>query len=79
MVNNEKMEELDGHWKEVMDLAQQYGFIAQAAGGAAILLTHKNQLEDDGEEKYLFRQRSMFGIDMGTGKGDESDSEISGK
>ncbi len=44
MVNQEKMKELDSHWKEVMDLAWQYGFIAQAYGGMAILLTHKNQL-----------------------------------
>lgn len=41
MVNQEKMKELDSHWKEVMDLAWQYGFIAQAYGGMAILLTHK--------------------------------------
>lgn len=70
MVNIEKLKELDSHWKDVMDLEQQYGFIGQAAGGTAILLTHKNKLETDGEEKYLYRQRSMFGIDMG--KDDES-------
>lgn len=77
MVNKEKMREFDSHWKEVMDLAQKYGFIAQAYGGSAILLTHKTQLEADGEEKYLFRQRSMFGIDMG--KENEGDSEVSGQ
>lgn len=33
MVNQEKLKELDSHWKDVMDLAQKYGFIAQAAGG----------------------------------------------
>lgn len=63
-INSEKMEELDSHWKEVMDLAEKYGFIGQAYGGSAVLLTHKNQLEVDGEEKYLFRQKSMFEIDM---------------
>jgi hypothetical protein len=64
MVNHEKMKELDSHWNEVMGLAEQYGFIGQAAGGTAILLTHDNQLEADGEEKYLYRQRSLFGIDL---------------
>ncbi len=64
MVDLNKIKELDGHWKEVMDLAQQYGFIGQAAGGTAILVTHENQLKVDGEEKYLFRQRAIFGIDL---------------
>lgn len=65
MVNQEKMKELDSHWKEVMGLAEQYGFLTQAYGGAAILLTHRNQLDADGEETYILRQRSMFGIDVG--------------
>ena len=64
MVNGERMKELDSHWQEVMDMAEQYGFIGQAAGGTAILLTHKNQLEADGEEKYIYRQRSLFGIEV---------------
>lgn len=64
MVNQEKMKELDSHWQEVMDLAEKYGFIGQAAKGTAILLTHKNQLEADGEEKYIYRQRSLFGIEV---------------
>ncbi len=64
MINREKLKELDSHWKEVMDMAEKYGFIAQAAGGTAILLTHRNQLETDGEEKYIYRQKSMFEIDM---------------
>lgn len=76
-INREKMEELDSHWKEVMDLAEKYGFIGQAYGGSAVLLTHKNQLEVDGEEKYLFRQKSMFEIDMR--ENDESNSEVSRK
>lgn len=66
MVNQEKMKELDNHWKDVMELAERYGFITQAAGGTAILLTHKNQLEADGEEKYIYRQHSLFGIEMGS-------------
>ena len=66
-VNQEKIKELDSHWKEVMDLAEQYGFIGRAFGGAAILLTHKRQLETDGEEKYICRQKNMFGIDVTEG------------
>lgn len=77
MADHGKMEEMDRHWKEVMDLARQYGFIGYAYGGTAALMTHKNQLKADGDEKYLFRQRSMFGINMG--EDDESDSEVSGK
>lgn len=64
MVNKEKMEELDSHWQEVMDMAEKYGFICQAAKGTAILLTHKNQLEADGEEQYINKQRSLFGMEM---------------
>lgn len=63
-VNQKKIKELDSHWKEVMNLAEQYGFVGQAFGGTAILLTHKNQLEADGEEKYIYRQKNMFGIDV---------------
>lgn len=48
MVDKDKAAQMDAHWKEVMDLAEQYGFIAQAAGGTAILLTHRNQIEADG-------------------------------
>lgn len=51
MLDMEKIKELDSHWKEVMDLAVKYGFVRQAAGGTAVLLTHKNQLEAEGEEK----------------------------
>lgn len=64
MVNQEKLKEMDSHWTEVMKLAEKYGFIGQAAGGTAVLLTHKNQLECDGEEKYIRRQKSLFKIDM---------------
>lgn len=64
MINQRKLKEMDARWKEVMDLAERYGFVTRAAGGTAILLTHKNQVEADGEEKYLYRQRKVFGIDM---------------
>ncbi|MCI9596658.1 MAG: hypothetical protein HFE75_05040 [Firmicutes bacterium] len=64
MINQRKLKEMDAHWKEVMDLAERHGFIGQAFGGTAILLTHENQVKADGEEKYLDRQTRMFGIDM---------------
>lgn len=64
MVDMGKLNELDSHWKEVMDLAVKYGFIGQAYGGTAVLLTHKNQLEAVSEEEYIYRQHNMFGIDM---------------
>ena len=63
-INREKLKELDSHWLEVMKLAEKYGFIGQASGGTAILLTHENQLEVDGEEKYLRRQKQMFNRNM---------------
>lgn len=45
--------EADRHWQEVMRLAEKYGFIVQAYGGTAVLLTHKNQLESYQEPEYL--------------------------
>lgn len=64
MIDRKKFKELDSHWKEVMDLAQKYGFIWQTYGGTAVLSTHKNQLEMYGEETYIYRQKSVFEIDM---------------
>lgn len=63
-VNTDKLKELDSHWSEVLGLAAQYGFVVQAYGGTATLLTHKNQLEAIGEEQYIVRQRAMHRIDM---------------
>ena len=45
--------EADRHWQQVMELAERYGFILNAAGGTAMLATHKNQLEQLGEKEYL--------------------------
>lgn len=67
-VNQKKIKELDSHWAEVIGLAKKYGFIGQAFGGTAVLLTHKNQLEANGEEKYINRQKEMFEIDMKAGE-----------
>lgn len=60
-VNEDKLKELDGHWREIMNLAEQYGFIVQAYGGTATLATHAVQRETFGEEQYLYRQKAMFG------------------
>lgn len=60
-INKDKLKELDGHWKEVMDLAEKYGFITQAYGGVAVLATHKNQIDSFGEQTYIQRQEQMFG------------------
>lgn len=63
-INTDKVKEMDSHWKEVMDLAVKYGFVCQAFGGTATLMTHKNQTEVLKEEDYLYRQQGMHGIDM---------------
>lgn len=60
-INMDKLKELDDHWKEVMDLAEKYGFITQAYGGVAVLSTHKNQIDSFGEQTYIQRQEQMFG------------------
>lgn len=47
----------DCAWQSVMKLAEQHGFILQAAGGTAILETHRNQIEHRGVLEYLRIQR----------------------
>ena len=39
------IEEENRQWNEVMKLAEKYGLIAQAYGGAAILMSHDVQRE----------------------------------
>lgn len=64
MINESKRKELDSHWGELGKLAEKYGFIVSAYAGIMVLATHENQINDFGEEKYLFRQREMFKNDM---------------
>lgn len=64
MVNKEKMQELDSHWKEVLKLAADYGFTCLEFGGAAILVTHKAQHEMWGDDKYIEKQLDMHHIDV---------------
>lgn len=40
--------EHDTHWEEVMNLAEKHGFIRQASGGTAILVTHENVMKRGG-------------------------------
>ena len=47
----------DCAWNAVMKLAEQHGFILQAAGGTAFLATHRNQIEHKGVLEYLRIQR----------------------
>lgn len=47
----------DGHWTEVMKLAEKYGFILQAYGGVATLATHREQMDELGLVKYLSIQK----------------------
>lgn len=47
----------DCAWNAVMKLAEQHGFILQAAGGTAFLSTQKNQIEYKGVLEYLQIQR----------------------
>ena len=49
---NELAENHDKNWDKVMELAKQNGFIVQAFGGTATLITNKNQIENYGYEKY---------------------------
>lgn len=43
---------MDRYWVKVMELAKEHGFIAQAYGGVALLVTHAVQKERWGEEEY---------------------------
>ena len=47
----------DERWAEVMKLAEECGFILQAAAGTAILATNRVQIEESGVEDYARIQR----------------------
>ena len=71
MINESKRKDLDSRWEEIGKLAEKYGFIVGAYGGMMVLATHKNQIKDFGEEKYLHRQKEMFRNDMTEETGNE--------
>ena len=52
-----RLQELDSHWNEVMKLAERYGFISQAYGGAAIVTTNHAYLEANGPKRLARRLR----------------------
>lgn len=58
-----EMEALDDHWGEVMELAERYGFIINAAGGTATLATHGALIDALGEQEEARRLR-MCNIDI---------------
>lgn len=59
-----KLEELDSHWQEVMELAEKYGFIVQSFGGTATLATHMEYIEQLGTDKAAQRLRTC-NVEMG--------------
>lgn len=59
----ERLQDLDKHWKEVMKLAEKYGFIIEACGGTASLSTHKNVFDACGAER-VARILRMNNIDI---------------
>lgn len=61
-----KLEELDSHWQEVMELAERYGFIVQSFGGTATLATHTEYIEHLGHDKAAQRLR-MCDVEMERG------------
>ena len=58
------LKEMDGHCEEVMGLAERYGFISQAYGGAAIVTTNNAYLEANGP-KELARRLRMQNVEIG--------------
>ena len=44
-------------WQEILKLAEQHGYVVQAAGGTAVLATRETQKETLGETKYYRIQR----------------------
>ena len=54
---NIALSELDGHWTEVMKLAERYGFISQAYGGVAVITTNGAYLEANGPKELANRLR----------------------
>lgn len=50
---------LDGHWQEVMKLAERYGFIVSAYGGVVTICTHLEFVEQLGIEREASRLRTQ--------------------
>jgi transposase len=49
--------EHDSRWQEVMELAKKHGFIIQAFGGTATLMTNAEQLAVSGADGYVSQHR----------------------
>jgi hypothetical protein len=63
-VNEKKVKEMDSHWNDVMNLAEQYGFIGLSYGGVTILVTHESQRKMWGDGEYIRRQWEMHRNEM---------------
>lgn len=53
----DKLQELDSHWTEVMKLAEKYGFIMQSYGGVATLATNAEYQNVNGSKALADRLR----------------------
>lgn len=53
----DKLQELDSHWTEVMKLAEKYGFIMQSYGGVATLATNFEYRSVNGSKALADRLR----------------------
>ena len=60
---DELAEKHDKKWDEVMEVAKTNGFIVQAFGGTATLITNKNQIEHYGYEKYQEIQKTNSSLE----------------
>ena len=59
----DKLQELDSHWTEVMKLAEKYGFIMQSYGGVATLATNAEYRNVNGSKALADRLR-MQNVDI---------------
>lgn len=58
-----ELKEMDSHWREVMSLAERYGFVVNAYGGTATLATHSTFIQSVGMAEELGRLR-MIDVEM---------------
>ena len=55
-LKKQHMEACDAHWDEIMKEARANGFVLQAYGGVATLVSHRSQMED-GVARYRLTQK----------------------
>ena len=57
------LEETDAKWDEAIEPMREVGFIAQAAGGVAVMMTYANMVEAQGLEGAA-RMLQMNGVEI---------------